>query len=360
MNSVSIIIPTFNESETITQLLAEIQNSLFTIDHEIIVVDDDSPDQTAEIIREFILSKKLNNVYCIHRVWSKGLSSAVIEGVSLASKDLICVMDGDGQHDPIDVLKMLEQFNSDETDLMIGSRFFEINRSAGLSETRNKLSNIGIQCCNFFLKSKLSDPLSGFFLIKRHLILSARSALYKDGFKILLDLMMTQPDLMISERQINFRQRSGGESKLNLSTVFSLIGQIIENLTNGIISAGFLVFSMVGSFGVLLHLLLLSTLLTLEFTFTSANIISTLFAMTSNYLLNNFLTFHNIHDTYQKKLLGLMKYTLANSLSIFANIGIASQLFGNNFSVLSSALIGIFAGLILNYFLSRNIVFKND
>ena len=360
MSSLSIIIPTFKESETITRLLAEIQNSLVTIDYEIIVVDDDSPDQTAEIIREFISSREINNIYCINRVWSKGLSSAVIEGVSLASKDLICVMDGDGQHDPMDVLKMLEQFNSDETDLMIGSRFFEINHSAGLSETRNKLSNFGIQCCNFFLKSKLSDPLSGFFLIKRHLILNSRSALYKDGFKILLDLMMMQPELMVSERQINFRQRSGGESKLNLSTVFSLIGQIVENLTNGIISAGFLVFSMVGSFGVLLHLLLLSFLLSLEFTFISANISSTLVAMTSNYLLNNFLTFHNIHNTYQKKILGLIKYTLANSLSIFANIGIASQLFGNNFSVLSSALVGIFAGLILNYFLSRNIVFKND
>jgi dolichol-phosphate mannosyltransferase len=360
MKSLSIVIPTFNESETITQLIAEIQNSLFAIDYEIIVVDDDSPDQTAEIIRQFILSKEINNVYCIHRVWNKGLSSAVIEGVSLASKDLICVMDGDGQHDPMDVLKMLEEFNLDEIDLMIGSRFFEINRSAGLSETRNKLSNIGIQCCNFFLKSKLSDPLSGFFLIKRELILGSRSALYKDGFKILLDLMMTQPDLMISERQINFRQRAGGASKLNLSTVFSLIGQIVENVTNGIISASFLVFSMVGSFGVLLHLLLLSSLLALEFTFTSANIISTLVAMTSNYLLNNFLTFHNIHNTYQKKFLGLFKYSLANSLSIFANIGIATQLFGNNFSVLSSALAGIFAGLILNYFLSRNIVFKND
>ena len=360
MSSLSIIIPTFNESETITQLLAEIQNSLVMIDYEIIVVDDDSPDQTAEIIREFISSREINNIYCINRVWSKGLSSAVIEGVSLASKDLICVMDGDGQHDPMDVLKMLEQFNSDEIDLMIGSRFFEINHSAGLSATRNKLSNFGIQCCNFFLKSKLSDPLSGFFLIKRHLILNSRSALYKDGFKILLDLMMMQPELMVSDRQINFRQRSGGESKLNLSTIFSLIGQIVENLTNGIISAGFLVFSMVGSFGVLLHLLLLSFLLSLEFTFISANISSTLVAMTSNYLLNNFLTFHNIHDTYQKKILGLIKYTLANSLSIFANIGIASQLFGNNFSALSSALVGIFAGLILNYFLSRNIVFKNN
>lgn len=360
MNSLSIVIPTFNESETITQLITEIQNSLFMIDHEIIVVDDNSPDHTADIIRGFVLSKEINNVYCIHRVWNKGLSSAVIEGASLASKDLICVMDGDGQHDPMDVLKMLEQFNFEETDLMIGSRFYEIDQSIGLSEKRNKLSNIGIKCCNFFLKSQLSDPLSGFFLIKRDLILSSRTALYKDGFKILLDLMMMQPNLIISEKQINFRQRSGGESKLNLSTVFSLIGQIIENLTNGIISASFFVFSMVGSLGVLLHLLLLSSLLALDFSFMPANIFSTLAAMTSNYLLNNFLTFHNIHDTYQKKFLGLIKYTLANSLSIFANIGIASQLFGNNFSVLSSALAGIFAGLILNYFLSKNIVFKND
>lgn len=360
MHTLSIVIPTFNESETITQLITEIQNTLLTIDHEIIVVDDNSPDKTANIIREFILTKEINNVYCIHRVWNKGLSSAVIEGASLASKDLICVMDGDGQHDPIDVLKMLEQFNFDETDIMIGSRFFEIDHSKGLSAKRNKLSNLGIKCCNFFLKSKISDPLSGFFIIKRDLILRSRSALYKDGFKILLDLMMTRSDLMISEKQINFRQRSAGESKLNLSTVFSLIGQIFESLTHGIISAGFLVFSMVGSLGVLLHLLLLSSLLALEFSFASANIFSTLAAMTSNYLLNNFLTFHNIHDTYQKKLLGLMKYTLANSLSIFANIGIASQLFDSNFSALSSALAGIFAGLILNYFLSRNIVFKNN
>ena len=360
MSSLSIIIPTFNEAECILTLLENIEDVISDLDHEIIIVDDNSADNTAEIVRNYINSNQLNNIHCIHRTWSKGLSSAVVEGISLASKELVCVMDGDGQHDPKDILKMLEVLLADKTDLVVGSRFLLSDHTHGFNIKRNRLSEAGIKLSNLFVRAKISDPLSGFFLTKRTLILEAGTNLYKEGFKILFDFMMVQPNITVSEVQINFKERLGGESKLNLSTFFSLIGQIVENLTKGIISSSFLVFSLVGSFGVLIHLSTLSILLAAEINFLSANFISTLLAMTSNYLLNNFLTFHNVHKSLKQKFFGLTKYTFVNSLSILANVGIAYQLFENNFSAIASALVGIVAGLILNYALSRKLVFNQN
>lgn len=358
MSGISIIIPTYKEADCIVTLLNDITRNLQEIQYEVIVVDDNSDDMTAELVRNFGKENSANNILCINRTWTKGLSSAVVEGISLASFELICVMDGDGQHNPSDLIRMHKLILSKDLDLIIGSRFLTNNDVQGLSRKRFALSEFGNKVCNFFIKSSVSDPLSGFFLTKRSLLLNLRMSLYKDGFKILFDIMMLNPSLKISEIQINFKERLAGESKLNISTFFSLIGQIVENISRGLISSSFLVFSLVGSLGVLIHLLALTILMKVGVVFLFANLISTFLAMASNYFLNNFLTFHNIHKSLIEKIKGLSKYTLVNSLSIFANVGIASQLFNSNFSAIASALAGILAGLILNYALSRNLVFK--
>ena len=107
-----------------------------------------------------------------------------------------------------------------------------------------------------------------------------------------------------------------------------------------------------------MHLAVLNIALVANQSFIPSNILATLVAMTSNYFMNNYLTFHNIHKTFNQRLAGGLKYFFANSFSIIANIGVASQLYLNDFTAMSSALFGILAGLILNYFLSVNLVFK--
>ena len=182
--------------------------------------------------------------------------------------------------------------------------------------------------------------------------------LYKDGFKILFDLLMLNKQLRVKEVGIDFRSRMAGESKLNISTVFNLVGQIFENLSRGFIPANFVVFAFVGTLGVLVHLVMLNILVTQNVGFIVANTLSTMLAMCSNYFLNNYLTFHNIHKLFMERVKGLLKYCFANSFSILANIGVASQFYLSEFSVIASALFGILAGLILNYFLSVSLVFK--
>ena len=356
--NISIIIPTYNESDNIIPLINEIKSTLHDIDFDIIVVDDNSPDNTNKIVKDFIINNNYTNIICINRSWKKGLSSAVIEGISLSSKEYICVMDGDGQHDPKNILDMLDVIHEKNMDLVIGSRFINSRSSSSLSKKRNLISEIGIRLCHLFINKKISDPLSGFFVLKRKDVENFKEALYKDGFKLLFDYLMLANPKKIYEIQINFRQRMHGDSKLNLSTILSLFGQIIENRTRGIIPGTFFIFSLVGSSGVIIHLSLLNIFILISNNFIFSNIIGIIGAMTSNYFLNNFFTFNNIHKSYSSKFSGLIKYYIANSLPIFANIGIASQLYFNDYTIYFSVLSGIFAGLILNYFLSRNVVFK--
>lgn len=358
MYNFSIVIPTYNEKENIIDLICEIENELSAFMYELIIVDDNSPDKTSEIIKKFTRENNIRNVICINRSWQKGLSSAVVEGMSASNSPLIIVMDGDGQHDPKDIAKLVKIQKENELDLVIGSRFYSEHSNISLSNNRSYLSKIGIKLTNLFIGDKYSDPLTGFFLIKRDILQSIQKEIYKDGFKILFDILMLKKDLKWHEIQINFRARNAGQSKLNLSTLAHLGGQIVENLSFKLIPSTFFVFSVIGSLGVIIHLLTLYIFLSIGFEYIFSNFLGSAFALTSNYFLNNYLTFNNLHKTFISRALGLMKYSFFNSLSLLANIGVAASLYLDDFSIAISTLLGITAGLLLNYFLSRNIVFK--
>jgi len=357
MNEFSILIPTYNEKDNILDLIQEIHETLISYEYEIIIIDDNSPDKTAEIVKAYA-ANKTEKLICIERTWQKGLSSGIIEGMAVANAPLVVVMDGDGQHDPKNIIKLLEVQKNASLDLVIGSRFFTKEYATGLSNNRSILSKIGIALTKPFISKSITDPLTGFFLIKRQILQKLQKQIYKDGFKILFDILMLDKNLKLKEIQINFRDRKLGDSKLNLSTLAHLLGQIVENLSYGIIPSTFFVFSFIGSLGVLVHLISLYLLLDAGITYIISNFFGSALALTSNYFLNNYLTFNNLHNTIRKKIAGLFKYSVFNSLSLVVNIGVASFLYLDNFSIAISTLLGIAAGLLLNYFLSRNIVFK--
>ena len=148
MFEISVIIPTYNESENIIGLIDEVQSRLEGYDYEIIVVDDNSPDGTHLKVKDY--AKNNSKVSCINRTWKKGLSSAVVEGVALSTKRYISVMDGDGQHDPEDLKRMIELAKAEDSDIVIGSRFLNEANTASLSANRNKLSKVGISITNLF------------------------------------------------------------------------------------------------------------------------------------------------------------------------------------------------------------------
>ena len=359
MENVSIIIPTYNEAENIIPLIQEIESYIQPAKQvEIIVVDDNSPDDTYKIIQEYALAGNKSYIHTIKRTWNKGLSSAVIEGSSIAKFQNIAVMDGDGQHDPADLPNLFNKLVENELDLVIGSRFSSKKNTASLSQRRNRMSSITNSFLALVIRKSLTDPLSGFFILKSTLLKSNSKKLYKEGFKILFDVLMIERQLKVQETQINFRKRNTGASKLNLATGLSLVGQILENFTKRLFPASFFVFSFIGGFGVIVHLSLLHAALNLSASYLAANFVGTASALISNYFLNNYLTFNNIHKSIAERVVGLTRYALVNSLSLFANIGIAAQLYSENFSILFATFSGIFAGLVLNYLLSRNLVFK--
>ncbi len=294
MHSLSIIIPTFNEAESIINLLIEIESIMEESQaFEIIVVDDNSPDNTYEIIQNYILDNNKSFISAIKRTWSKGLSSAVIEGSALAKFSYIAVMDGDGQHDPNDLKMLFHEILKSNKDIAIGSRFLNSKNSDSLSKKRNLISIVGNYFSSLILKKKLSDPLSGFFVVKSSLLKNNSKKLYKEGFKILFDILMISKNASVLERQINFRERSAGTSKLNFSTVLSLIGQILENYTYRIFPSSFFVFSFIGSFGVLIHLSILYSMLGISMGYIHANFIGPIGALLSNSFLHNLFAFNH-------------------------------------------------------------------
>jgi dolichol-phosphate mannosyltransferase len=359
MSSFSIVIPTYNERENIINLIIEIQKEVKDCNYNLIIVDDNSPDKTSEVIKTYVNENSLKNIICINRSWQKGLSSAVVEGIASSSSEFVIVMDGDGQHDPKDILKLINTQRDQNSDIVIGSRFHNKNSNIMLSRNRSLLSKLGIKVSRLFIDGKYTDPLTGFFLIKREVIQTIQKEIYKDGFKILFDILMLKKDIQSHEIQINFRARNAGDSKLNISTTAHLLGQIVENLTHKLIPSTFFVFSLIGSMGAVIHLLILLALLKMGVGYIVSNIFGSSIALTANYFLNNYLTFNNLHNSFKSRLIGLLKYALFNSLSLMTNIGVASFLYLDNFSIAISTIFGIVAGLLLNYFLSRNIVFRS-
>lgn len=226
---ISIIVPIFNEEENIVPLVCAIEKTLLHYSWEVIFVDDDSPDGTMDTIRQ--LSHDNPRVRGLHRVGRKGLSSAVIEGALLSSSPLIAVMDGDLQHDETCLIPMLHTLETGHYDLIIASRYITGGKDIGLANSwRRFLSRIGrwIICC--LLKTSLSDPMSGFFIIRREHLEHRLHNLSGKGFKILLDLILADPTpLRIAEVPMIFRKRLHGESKLGWKIILSFASMLLHH-----------------------------------------------------------------------------------------------------------------------------------
>jgi len=357
MFSISVIIPTLNESSNIIALITELKKSLVHYDYEIIVVDDDSVDETAQLVKSSFSSHAEQNILCISRSWDKGLSSAVVVGAAMATKKYICVMDGDGQHNPSDVRSLVDYISVNQVDLVVGSRFLD-DSSESMSLIRKAISKIGISISHLFIPKSITDPLSGFFLVKSSVINELKKRLYKGGFKILFDILMLKKDILTGEVKINFNDRQGGTSKMNIATFYHVLGQIIENLTRGLFSSSFIVFMLVGALGLVVHLSTLNILISLNLSFYFSNSVALLAALLNNYLLNNSITFGGRYVGFLEKVIGFLKYILANSLSAVANIGIASYLYSDNFGMVLSSIAGVISGIFLNYFMSKEYAFR--
>ncbi len=355
--ALTVVVPCYNERLNVAPMVAALDAALSGLAWEVVFVDDDSPDGTADAART--LAQADARVRCIRRIGRRGLSSAVIEGALSSSADFVAVIDGDMQHDETRLPLMLAAVQSG-ADMAVGSRHVEGGDSAGLaSPWRVKLSQSGIRLAQLVTHTSISDPMSGFFLVRREMFERLAARLTGQGFKILLDLILASPArLDIVEIPYQFRPRAAGESKLDVLVLAQFGGLLLDKFLGGAVPLRFISFALVGGFGVLVNLLVLQALLAAGFGFGLAQTIGTIAAMIANFELNNQLTYRAQRLKGAKAWRGLALFLAVCSLGAYANIGIAKALYAENGRGLLAGAAGAAVGVVWNYAVSATLVWR--
>ena len=345
----SVVVPTFNESENVPALVDRLRSVLRDQNWEVVFVDDDSPDGTADVIRA--IGQRDSRVRCVQRIGRRGLSSACIEGMLASSAPYVAVMDADLQHDETLLPKMLETLKREDLDAVVGSRYVNGGGIGDWSKRRASLSRVARLLSGLVVKANLTDPMSGFFMIQRRTLNAAVKNLSGIGFKILVDLFASSPHaLRFRELPYEFRTRQAGESKLDSQVEWDYLMLLVDKLIGRFVPVRFLSFAMIGGSGVIVHLAVVWALFRgYDVSFVASQTAATLVAMVYNYSLNNLLTYRDRRLRGWRWLSGLFSFTLACSVGAFANVGISSYVFRQDSGWALAALVGVIVSSVWNY-----------
>src|SRR5882672_894457 len=355
---VSVVVPTFNERDNVTVLYRRLEATLAGIPWEVVFVDDNSPDGTWEVVRG--LARKDPRVRCIRRIGRRGLSGACIEGILASSAPLAAVIDADLQHDETQLPKMVALLQGGEAELVVGSRYIEGGSADSFNKQRAGASQLATEVAKRVLGVKVKDPMSGFFMIRRDRFEQLVPQLSTQGFKILLDVIATaRGELRTVEVPYTFGARLHGESKLDSMVALDFLGLVVAKFTHDVISLRFLLFAMVGSIGLIVHLTTL--FIALEFfdwPFAEAQALGAFVAMTSNFILNNFLTYRDQRLKGFAILRGLILFYLVCSVGLFANVGVAFSVYDQEPIWWLAGAAGALMGVVWNYAMSGLFVWR--
>jgi dolichol-phosphate mannosyltransferase len=350
MPEISIIVPTFSEAGNVRELYARLARSLDSIaDWELIFVDDDSPDGTADAAR--LLAQQDRRVRCIQRIGRRGLSSAVVEGALSSSAPLLAVMDADLQHDETILPALIAEVRRRDLDLAVGSRYVEGGSTGQWALSRKRISRFASGLARGLAPADLRDPMSGFFVVKSQVLRDSARALSGYGYKILLDLFASAGrPLRFVEVPYAFRQRVSGESKLDSLAVWEYLMLVADKRFGRFVPPRLLFFAVVGGSGVAVHYAVLSIVyLSAGVPFAAGQAIAAWAAMTSNFFLNNLLTYRDRRLRGFALVRGLVSFYLVCSLGALANIGVAAYAFSQRAQWALSAAAGILVGMLWNY-----------
>lgn len=351
----AVVIPTFNERGNVPALVAKLDQALEGRSWEAIFVDDDSPDGTAQAARE--LARIDSRVRVIQRIGRRGLSSACIEGMCATAAPNVAVIDGDLQHDETLLPKMLDALEGDAgLDLVVGSRFAAGGGTGEWDRDRVAKSAFATRLARHVLKAELSDPMSGFFMIRTAIVRELVPRLSAIGFKILLDVMTASPrPLRFAELPYVFRLRTAGESKLDHVVAMEYLIALYDRMFGKVVPVRFAMFSAIGALGAGVHFVVLGLLFgPARLPFVSATIAATLVAMTFNFFLNNALTYRERRLKGFRQLFdGWVSFCVVCSVGAVANIGVAAFLHdARHGDWRISALAGILVAAVWNFALS--------
>jgi dolichol-phosphate mannosyltransferase len=305
----SIVLPTYNESQNIVRMLDSIADTVSPYTAaEIIVVDDNSPDGTADIAKihaRNISDKRKLHVEIIRREGKFGLSSAIVAGLQYATGDLLVVMDGDFSHPPHVIPSIVETLEDSNCDIVVASRYIKGGSIIGWPFKRRLMSKGATKIAQYGLGIEVKDPVSGFFAFKRDIIDGVKFDAI--GYKMLLEILVKTKGARVKEVPYTFTNRSIGKSKLDAEVMYDYLRAVVRLYRYGKLmrqkekrtSVRFLSkagrFYTVGASGLVVNYvasLLFSSVIP-NMWYLYSTIIGILISMTSNFFLNKLWTFED-------------------------------------------------------------------
>ncbi|WP_018699205.1 glycosyltransferase [Amorphus coralli] len=356
---ITVVLPTYNERDNVPIAIERVARALDGRLWEIIVVDDDSPDGTSDVVNA--ISERDGRVRCIRRVGRRGLSGACVEGMIAAASPIVAVMDSDLQHDETILPRMLEAVKSGSADIAVGSRYVDGGASnEGLSAVRQAGSKLANGLAKVLLGVRLNDPMSGFFMLRREMVERLEPKLSRQGFKILLDIVASAPrSIRVVEVPFSFRERVAGESKLDELVTIEFLALILSKLLFNAVSVRFILFMGVGATGVVVHLAVLRAGLVVPgIAFEVAQTVATVVAMTWNFFLNNWLTYRDRRLHGLAMVRGLLSFYLVCSLGVVANVGVAGMVHEADQVWWVAGIAGAVIGAVWNYAASAALTWR--
>jgi dolichol-phosphate mannosyltransferase len=353
MPELSVVVPAFRERENIPALLQALEQALAGLDWETIIVVDDAYDGSEVLVRD--RAQHDRRVRCLHRIGRRGLASACIEGMLASSAPYVVVIDADLQHDETLVPQLLDAARREQVDIAVASRYMAGGSTGELAARRVRLSRVASALSRTLCKG-LTDPMSGFFVVRRTFLDRVVRKLYGRGFKILLDLIAAaRGDVSIVELPYRMRSRAHGESKLSGRVVAEFFMLLAYHLTGRLLPARFFLFAAVGVTGVGVHLCVLWPLFAVSQQFLLSQGIATWAAMTSNFFLNNVFTYGDQRLRGRAMWRGLLTFYAACGIGALINLAMAEWLFVKTLPYWLAGLGGALIAALWNFFMTASV-----
>jgi dolichol-phosphate mannosyltransferase len=354
----AVVVPTFNEAANVAAIVASLDKALAGIRAEIIFVDDWSRDGTADMVAAQALGRA--DIRVIRRYGRGGLASAVIEGMMATMAPVVAVIDGDGQHDERLLPRLFALVRGGAADVAIGSRYCRNGSTGDWGSFRLKCSRAATSLSRLVLQAPVSDPMSGFFAVRRDKVEALLPHLSGRGFKILFDLLTSSPEpLRAVELPFEFRLRTAGESKLGAGVALDYLVTIADRLIRRFAPPRFVMFALVGTLGLGVHLAVLRAMLGWSSaSFATAQAVAVLVAIAFNFLGNNSITFRDRRLKGWKFYAGMASFFLLCGLGALANVSIGTVLFAEHHRWWVSGVAGAMIGSLWNYAASMLVTWR--
>ncbi|KGB58886.1 glycosyltransferase family 2 protein [Sphingopyxis sp. SE2] len=354
---VAVVVPTLNEAANVEKLIAKLSVVLAGRGWEVLFVDDNSADGTSELVRR--IARESRHVRIVQRVGRRGLSSAVVEGILATAAPIVAVMDGDLQHSEETLPRLIDAIADGAADIAVGTRYVAGGGIGDWDRDRARMSRLATRAGQIALGTDVSDPMSGFFAVRRDAFERALPRLSAVGFKILLDILASSPvPLKVAEIPYQFRTREAGESKLGVRVIAEYAELIADKTIGRVVPVRLIKFLMVGGLGVFVHLAVLRMILGAGSAFFTAQTAAVMTAIAFNFFLNNSFTYADRKLRGWRLFGGLASFYAISALGAVANIGIGTWMAGQDERWWVAGVAGVVVGAIWNFAMSSALTWR--